>query len=297
MNGLTGFRRRLATLSKRWWVFVQSVLALVAVLLTTVFVTLLVGDKTSNLTRVLLGSAAVFVVGAHAWITATMDAVRDERFPLHPGLVLNMIRASSNSMSQDNKRPLLAGAPQALRAEHAIAGIELYLKAIDDTVAKEWSGGRFGDEARAEAVLMTRADDGFVTAAAWGGVRPRSLVERKANPHIYEGTEAAKLYKKYDDVGIRAPVWIVPDALKEPGYDHLGRDNAVRTKSTVLLPLYDLDSRLHGFVAITARQRANVFDAGDEGFWKEIWQLWEPSIIRHLLLLESLTLADDWKIR
>ncbi len=100
MNGLNGFRRRLATLSKRWWVFVQSALALVAVLLTTVFVTLLVGDKTSNLTRVLLGAAAVFVVGAHAWITATMDAVRDERFPLHPGLVLNMIRASSNSMSR-----------------------------------------------------------------------------------------------------------------------------------------------------------------------------------------------------
>ena len=297
MDGLTGVRRRLASLSKGWWVAVQSALTLAAVLLTTVFVTLLVGDDVSDRNRVLLGAAALVVVVIHAWITATMDTVRDERFPLHPSLVLNMIRASSKAMSQDNKRHAAAEAPQAALSAHALEGIELYLKAIDDTVAKEWSGGRFGDDAPPEAVLMTRARDGYVTAAAWGGVRPRSLAERIANPKFYETTEAAKLYRKYDDSGTRAPVWIVSDAAKEPTYDHLGRDSAIRTKSTVLLPLYDLDSRLHGFVAITARLRANAFRAGDEGFWKEIWQLWEPSIMRHVLALERLALADDWKIR
>ena len=297
MDGLTGIRRRLATLSKRWWVFWQSVLTLVAVLLTTVFVTLLVADHISIRRRVLLGAGALFVVVAHAWITATMDAVRDERFSLHPSLVLNMIRASSKARLQDIQRHVAGGATHTARASHAIAGIEIYLKAMEDCVAKEWSGDRFGDDARPEAVLMTRAADEYVTAAAWGGVRPRSLAARNSNPQIYESTEAAKLYRVYDDTGTRAPVWIVPDAVKEPTYDHLGRDNAMRTKSTVLLPLYDLESHLHGFVAITARLRANAFRAGDEGFWKEIWQLWEPSIMRHVLVLERLNLPGDWKLR
>lgn len=297
MGWLNSAQRRLATLSKRWWVFWQSALNLIALLITTWLVTWLIADDIGARTRILLGAGSVVVIAIHAWFTASIDTVRDERFPLHPSLVLNMIRASSKAVTQDNQRPLAAGATPDTRASHAIAGIELYLKAIEETVKKEWSGGRFGDDALAEAVLMTRAQDGYVTAAAWGGVRPRSLDGRRANQRVYENTEAAKLYRKYDDVHTRAPVWIVPDAMHEASYDHLGRDAALRTKSTVLLPLYDSNSRLHGFVAITSRLRENAFRAGDEGFWKEIWQLWEPSIMRHVLALDALVLADDWKIR
>lgn len=295
MNRRPGIRR-LATLSKPWWVFCQSALSLLAVLVTTVLVTLLIAARTS-VGRVLLGAVALIVVGIHAWITATVDLARDERFPLHPSLVLNMIRASSKAVSQDSQRPLAAGASSSVRTSHAIAGIELYLKAIEDTVAKGWSEGQFGDDARVEAVLMTRACDGYVTAAAWGHVRPRSLNGRKANAQIYEGTEAAKLYQRFDDAHARAPVWILSDTLNDSSYDHLQRESAMRTKSTVLLPLYDLSSRLHGFVAITQRGRGQAFRSGDEGFWKEVWQLWEPSIMRHVLALDALNLTEDWRIR
>ena len=92
-------------------------------------------------------------------------------------------------------------------------------------------------------------------------------------------------------------MWIIADVSKDPTYDHFGRDPALRTNSTALLPLYDSDSHLHGFVAITARQRVNLFRDEDRGFWEEVWRMWEPNLLRHVLTLEGLHLPRDWTSR
>jgi hypothetical protein len=178
----------------------------------------------------------------------------------------------------------------------ALMGIKLYLRALEDVLSHSWSEERFGATTELEAVIMNKAQDGYVTVGAWAHNRPRSLNLRAQNPAFYDKTEAAKLYRKFDDVGVRAPIHIIPDISRSPNYDHFGRDPSIRTNSTALFPIYDRQSRLHGFVAVTARNRVGLFDDRDRAFWKEVWSLWEPHFVRNVVAFESTGQALDEQV-
>ena len=294
---LMTLRLKVAELERGTWVALQAVLTLVAVLLTTVFVTVFVEAETRG-GRALLALGALTVIVLHGYLTAVMNTAREARFPRHPQMVLSMTRAVVEAMATENRR-IASNVAQSADAIAlvAIGQIELYLAAIERAISQAWSQQQFGEATQLEVVLMTKARDGHVTVAAWASNRPRSLELRSADPSFYGNTEAAKLYRAHDDQGRRAPVWIIPDVSKDPTYDHFGRDPSIRTNSTALLPLYDSESRLHGFVAITARRRVNLFREEDRGFWEEVWRLWEPNLLRHVLTLEGLGLQNDWTLR
>ncbi len=169
----------------------------------------------------------------------------------------------------------------------AVANIKLYLRALEDVLSHAWSEQRFGSATELEVVLMNKADDGHVTVGAWAHKRPRSLDQRDGNVAFYDRTEAAGLYRKYDDAGLRAPIHIIADVSKHRDYDHFGRDPRIRTNSTVLFPIYDTNSQLFGFIAITARNRADLFEDPDREFWTEVWNLWEQHFVRNIRLYES----------
>jgi hypothetical protein len=133
---------------------------------------------------------------------------------------------------------------------------------------------------------MKRARDGEVTVACWANRRPMSLQRRIANPKFYENTEAAKLYREYVDRRVRAPIHLIPDISKYPNYDHLGREATLRTNSTALFPIYDRDANFYGFVAVTARNRVNMFKDSDRDFWTDTWKMWEPHLVRHIASYE-----------
>jgi hypothetical protein len=257
---------------------------LLAVFLTTVMVTKLVDSDTWSSQAIYLGLAVV-VAGLSAYLLALTTSIRESRFPQYPEVVLEMLREISTAMRLENSRPVAMSA-EGVRAS-AIADLKLYLRALEDVLADAWSQKRFGDRTDIEVVLMNRASDGYVTVAAWANNRPLSLDRRVDVPTFYDKTEAAILYRNYGDVGTRAPIHILPDISKHPGYDHFGRDPRLRTNSSALFPLYDTESKLHGFVAVTARRRTNLFREEDRQFWTEVWALWEPHILRQVLRYEA----------
>ena len=277
--------RRLAEApSTRGWAIRFAVANLLAVFLTTVLVTLFI-DSTTLLSRVLLLAGAIAVAFVGASLLAVATSVREARFPKHPDIVLAMTRELSHAMRQEGSRQAVFSREGVKRA--AIEDLKTYLRALEDVLSDAWSKRRFGEQTNVEVVVMNRGGGGFVTVAAWATNRPLSLEKRDANPAFYEQTEAAVLYRTYGDCGTRAPIHIIPDVSKHAGYDHFGRDPRIRTNSTALFPIYDTDSRLHGFVAITARQRTDLFREEDRKFWTEAWDLWEPHLLRQILRFES----------
>jgi len=270
--------------TSRWLAF-QAVQNLVNVVLTTVFVTLALSAK-SGLNQFVFWALSIIAVILLVVLAGLSSKLREAIFPENPRMVLSMIRAVADAMIDDNKHPQPTIKPEST------AGIQericIYLRAFRNVIAQSWSIDRYGETTNMDVVIMTRAEDGFVTIGAWAGVKPVSLSSRIKNPQYYENTEAAKLYRQYIDNGTRAPILIIPNVSECHGYDHFGRDSLIRTKSTMLLPLYDSTSFLHGFVAVTTSKRENIFREEDRGFWQETWRLWEPQLVRHLLVLKKL---------
>ncbi len=270
--------------TSRWLVF-QAIQNLTNVVLTTVLVTSAISaDKAwSKVLFWVLAAAAVLLLSA---LAGKLGKIREATFPDHPQMVLSMTRAVADAMTDENK----LAQPNSLRERVADARkrIDIYLKAFRRVIAETWSIEQYGQTTEVDVVIMTRAEDGYVTVGAWAGDKPLSLASRLENPRYYENTEAAKLFRQYVDNRKRAPILIIPDVSKYSDYDHFGRDASLWTKSTILLPLYDNESSSHGFVAVTARKRTGLFREEERGFWQEAWRLWEPQLIRQILTLKAL---------
>jgi hypothetical protein len=280
-------RRLLLAPSARGWAGITAGANVLSVFVTAVLVRLLLGTG-SLLTQAAYVVAILLIIAINAVLTAKATSIREDRFPDHPEVVLAMIREVSSAVAEENA--LMDGtAPTSQKAikSRAVQSLKIYLRSLEDVLAQAWSEQRFGGTTDVEVVLMNKAVDGFVTVGAWARKRPRSLDTRKVNPRFYDKTEAAVLYRKYDDAALRAPIHIVPDVSKHPDYDHFGRDPRIRTNSTILFPLYDRKSNLLGFVAVTARNRVGMFDESDRQFWNEVWELWEPHLVRSILFFQS----------
>lgn len=271
--------------STRVWAVRFGLANLLSVFLTTALVSLFLNAKTPA-GKIFTLAGAILVAGGAAYLLAQATSLREARFPKYPDIVLAMTRALSRAIRQESsQQPALS--PDAIKRS-SIDDLKSYLRALEDVLAISWSRRRFGEQTTLEVVLMNRAADGYVTVAVWANNRPLSLDRRDRDPQFYEKTEAAKLFREFGDNGVRAPIHIISDVSKYSGYDHFGRDSSLRTNSTALFPIYDSDSRLHGFIAVTARERTGLFREEDRAFWSEVWEMWEPHLLRHILRYESL---------
>lgn len=281
--------RRLALESSATrWAFATATVNLLTVTVTTVVVTRLVLDENSwhRAGYVLL---SLVMVGLSAWLMATATKIREARFPKNASVILEMIRALASTARRENdfRASLRSEVDDSHARRVAISTLKLYLTAMQDIFSNAWSTKVFGHSTSVEVVLMKRAQDGEVTVASWATTRPTSLDQRRAKPDFYANTEAAKLYRKYVNNGTRSPILLIADISKYEDYDHFGRDATLRTNSTALFPLYDSTSNCHGFVAVTARNRAGMFAPQDRDFWDEVWRMWEPSLVRCIIDFEA----------
>lgn len=280
---------KLATdLSRPKWVALTTLVNLasgvgVAILIRCIFNT---GTVSS---RVLYVLVIVSVLVAAAAATGGLSSVREAQFPVHPEVVRAMIRSVEAALIQENvlfaKVPIEADT--RTRQDMSLQAVKLYLSQFQSVLAEQWSTLRFGEVSNVEVVLMKRASDGEVTVACWASRKPMSLQRRIDNPQFYENTEAAKLYREHVDRRLRAPIHLIPDISQYANYDHLGRDDSLRTNSTALFPIYDTDADFYGFVAVTARNRINMFKASDRDFWAAAWSMWEPHFVRHISAYEK----------
>lgn len=275
--------RLAAKLSKRQWIVLTTLVNLssgvgVAVLLRCLW-------NTGNLSSQVLYMLAVLVLlAAVAWFTGTLSSFREAQFPVHPEVVLAMIRSVDSALIEENAlySKLPHNADTAIQLNMALQATKLYLSRFQSVLAEQWSTLQFGETSSVEVVLMKRGNDGEVTVACWASKKPMSLQRRVENPKFYENTEAAKLYREYVDLRLRAPILLIPDISKYPNYDHLGREATLRPNSTALFPIYDSDANFYGFVAVTARNRVNMFSDADRDFWEATWKMWEPHLVRHI---------------
>jgi hypothetical protein len=275
-------------LSRPQWIAITTLVNLasgvgVAVLLRCLWNTGTVSSRIGYLVviAVLLGVAAA--------ATGGLSSVREAQFPIHPEVVLAMIRSVDHALVNENalfaKQP--SEADLSTRRDTSLQAVKLYLSQFQSVLAEQWSTLRFGEISNVEVVLMKRASDDEVTVACWASRKPMSLQRRIDNPQFYENTEAAKLYREYIDRRLRAPIHLIPDISNYPNYDHLGRDDSLRTNSTALFPIYDIDTNFYGFVAVTARNRVGMFKTSDHEFWSATWKMWEPHLVRHISSYEK----------
>ena len=258
--------------SRTSWAATTALTNLLSVVLTTVLVTFAM-TSTSTIKQWASGLAAVIVLGLLTWLSTVVTAIRDARFPKYAPMVLEMIRVVSEANVRENE--IIQNDTQS-----GPAILRNYLNAFQTVLGTQWSDKRFGDSTHVEVVLMNRAPDGQVTVAAWALRKPLSLARREANSEFYKDTEAAKLYHSHIDRHLRAPILLIRDISKHKDYDHFGRDISLRTNSTALFPVYDAESNFYGFVAVTARNRLDMFSNDDQDFWEESWNLWEPHFVR-----------------
>ncbi|MFI6663045.1 hypothetical protein ACIBL8_47080 [Streptomyces sp. NPDC050523] len=281
------------------WVFATAAANTLTAVLGTAIVTLLLADK-STPRRIIYGLVGVMILLASAWLLGSATKIREAEFPKNADIVLGMIRAISKASRRENEwRVALRSQVTAEdRRRTLIRALKTYMAELEEVLSKSWSTRRFGETTPVEVVLMKKASDGQVTVASWATTRPTSLDQRVGKPEFYNGTEAARLYRKYVDRGTRSPILLISDISKYEDYDHFGRDPSLRTNSTALFPLYDSDSHCHGFVAVTARNRAGMFRVEDRPFWDEVWTLWEPNLVRCVVDFEATgEVLDEEKCR
>ena len=282
------FRKLALESSPTHWATATATANLLTIVASTVMVTLLVLDK-NWWHRVGYAVLTLLLVGLSAWLIARATQIREARFPKNAPVVLEMLRVLASTAKRENdlRSALKAGVDANQRRRVAIHSLKIYLSAIEDILSNAWSTKVFGQATPVEVVLMKRAADNEVTVACWANTRPTSLDQRSGRPTFYANTEAAKLYRKHVDNNVRSPILLISDISKYDDYDHFGRDATLRTNSTALFPLYDITSVCHGFVAITARNRAGMFSPDDRDFWDEVWRMWEPNLVRCIADFEA----------
>jgi hypothetical protein len=281
--------RRFATeASLGRWIFATATANLLAVLLTTIFVSILLADH-KWMHRLGYSLAAAALLGSSAALTAVGTRIRETRFPKHATVVLSMMRAISSTARRENElRASLTNDPDGIeRRRMPLSALKMYMTEMEEVISDSWSTHRFGETTPVEVVLMKKAADGEITVASWATTRPTSLDQRKLRPDFYNGTEAAKLYRRFVERGTRSPILLISDISTYKDYDHFGRDPSLRSNSTALFPIYDSHSKCHGFIAVTARNRAGLFREEDRGFWIDAWRLWEPHIVRCIVDFEA----------
>lgn len=147
---------------------------------------------------------------------------------------------------------------------------KLMMKACEDLYevleAEYGNSGSVSDHIAFEVTFMTHSlVDGEITVAAWAnrdGRAPKSLSKRQAEPKIYEGTETDQLFKDPN----RTSRFI--SSTEGTAYRELYPSQKMRIKSSVVWPVLDQESGLHGTL-VAHCDEVGFFDGKHEKLWRE----------------------------
>ena len=154
--------------------------------------------------------------------------------------------------------------------ELAAIPLKLMMKACEDlyeTLEAEYGNSISVSEHIAfEVTFMTHSlKDQEITVAAWAnrdGRAPKSLARRENEPKIYEGTETDLLFKDSN----RTPRFV--SSTEGVSYLEIYPRQKTRIKSSVVWPVLDQDSGLHGTL-VAHCDKVGFFDAKAEKLWRE----------------------------
>jgi GAF domain-containing protein len=145
-------------------------------------------------------------------------------------------------------------------------------------------GGRISFEGT--FMTMDPADQ-LVTVLAWANKearRPDSLTRRRSNPHIYDRSVTADIYRSFDVE--RPGPRIIEDTSKEP-YEELYPGQKHRIMSSIVYPIVSTSSDLLGTLVVHCDE-ADFFLRADAKYWIEFLELFGYRIALEKLRLDRL---------
>ena len=147
--------------------------------------------------------------------------------------------------------------------------IEAAFKAFETVYGR---ASRPDDRTDFEVTFMTRSyEDGKITIPACAnrdGRDPRSMVLRKTDPDIYEGTETAKIY-----AASRPYVMIVEDTKAGAcTYKELYSGETDRIRSSIISPVLSDKNELLGTIVVHC-DRKNFFKRSKGKYWSDVMEV------------------------
>ena len=137
-----------------------------------------------------------------------------------------------------------------------------------------------GERVAFEATFMTRdPNDNELTVLAWAnreGRRPDSLRDRDRNPHTYDRSVTADIYREAER---GKPLTRIVENTDEPGeaYAELYPGQKERIKSSIVYPVLSTNSELLGTLVVHCNE-AHFFKKSDSRFWLELLDTFAHSI-------------------
>ena len=165
------------------------------------------------------------------------------------------------------------------RIRDLISNVDRIQEIVDDTYSTFESiygnQERSGERIDFEVTFMTISyEDKKITipcSANRSGRKPRSMVLRKDNPNIYDGTETANIYRAK-----RPNPIIVPDT-SDPTYAELYPTQKERIKSSIIYPVLCEDNIVLGTLVVHC-DRAGFFTSEKEKFWCDLLEVFSKRI-------------------
>jgi flagellar biosynthesis chaperone FliJ len=140
-----------------------------------------------------------------------------------------------------------------------------------------------------EATFMTKsyADDKITVYASENRDRrmPRSLLLRKEDPDVYDGTVTAQIYRETSP-----EMSTIEDTGKEP-YVELYPGQKNRIKSSVVYPVLSDMNELLGTIVLHCNQ-ASFFRKSDAGFWRKLLEIYAKRVAYEKLCLDLFPTLD-----
>lgn len=143
--------------------------------------------------------------------------------------------------------------------------------------------GELIDDIKFEATFMTKSYiDKEITipcSANKENRTPTSMIFRKDNPHIFDTTETAKVYRA------QKPTMILVEDTADADYSDTYANQKNRIKSTVVLPVLSHENKLLGTLVVHC-DRAGFFRRNRYRFWNELLEIFSVEIGYQKLLLD-----------
>lgn len=141
-----------------------------------------------------------------------------------------------------------------------------------------------------EVSFMTKSyKDNMITIVASDNDKhrqPPSMIKREENPNIYDKSETAELYKKYEkDPSSALGIQIEEDCSDTKKFVSLYEGQLEKIKSIAVLPVLSSDNKLLGTLVVCANM-ASFFKKKDSKFWHELLEIYSVELGYHFLALD-----------
>lgn len=131
-----------------------------------------------------------------------------------------------------------------------------------------------------EVTFMTKSyRDGGITIPCWANRdarRPRSLIERENNAHVFENTVTAEVYREAER-DHNPHMHIVADTSKDEHYHEVYPEQKKRIKSTIVYPVLSDRYELLGTLVVHCDE-AEFFKITDQKYWSEVLEVFAKNI-------------------